>query len=579
MLGTTHKVHLTELSDQDLTTVIGQFPTVLIGSPISSFAPTNLPSGEGFGRGLLTHLIADSREQWPEWLKRDYAKVPFEALVEIYPRQTELRSRIADYFSRDLPNDFHRVLAGALASGRLAGLITTNYDRAFEACLEGRPDVAIIVSEKQAGICDPHARTLFKIHGSAESGSSGKDLVLSLRDEGLLPPGKARLLQSMIADRNLIVLCYSGRDFDICPQIASHTKPGGVVWLQREEEVPTENAMRVLAVHQGLIIVGDIRQLLHRLFGLRPGIADPLPDPIDDLFDRGCIPEWRTRILDRLACPVLGSEELENLHLADPVEEAFLNARMHSHAGRYRQAAACLLAAAASRGLEDPRRVECLTGAAGTFLSYGSARLARRRYAEAEETCRTEPSIRPHILLAETRMTLCMRRGITARRFWCRWIFRRAQRDAKVAYALAKPILEQEGRWDELQTLQHNAERLEIAETSGPALMPLAGYLSLGLAGMAAIRERDELRRGPWCFDRRRAAKARGLLRQAERYGWCPEAWKLAWMLLWRAGRLRFFGTWSRNFWRTEYSILARCLGPILQLRTLPAPDGRSQSW
>jgi hypothetical protein len=173
-------------------------------------------------------------------------------------------------------------------------------------------------------------------------------------------------------------------------------------------------------------------------------------------------------------------------------------------------------------------------------------------------------------------MTFYMRRAVTAKRFLCKPIFRRAQNEARPSYVFAKPILEQEGRWDELQTLQHNAERLEIVETAGPVFEPLAGYLSLGLAGMAAIRERDDLRRGPWCMNQRRAAKARALLRQAERYGWYPEAWKLAWTLLWRAGRMRFFPAWWCNFWRTEYSVSARLLGPILQLRTSPFPKNRT---
>lgn len=87
---------------------------------------------------------------------------------------------------------------------------------------------------------------------------------------------------------------------------------------------------------------------------------------------------------------------------------------------------------------------------------------------------------------------------------------------------------------DNLYILQHDAERIGIAEHDGFAAAANLGFVALGLRAMQCLKERDRI-----MSLRRRLTQAEETtcfdwLNRAKDYGWNPEVWKWAWILLWQ---------------------------------------------
>src|SRR6266446_182036 len=140
-----------------------------------------------------------------------------------------------------------------LVAGAVSAIITTNYDLAFDSCLMPHRHVVTTITEEAESeefLSGPrHTRAYFKIHGSAEPGKE-HTLAFTLGHEGLLDPWKRGLLRELLYGRCLIVLGYSGRDWEICPELARSTQPTAVYWLRRgrssQAKELSSNARRVL---------------------------------------------------------------------------------------------------------------------------------------------------------------------------------------------------------------------------------------------------------------------------------------------------------------------------------------------
>jgi tetratricopeptide (TPR) repeat protein len=210
--------------------------TFLVGAGISAPPPSSLP----LAAGLVASLIAPVLQ--PLSLPSVLARSVSRTLVQLRPEVITdvLLEHLGVDAARPLldvlrgrPNAWHVFLAAALGAG--CCVITTNFDTLIEdACdVIGAPRRTFVGTAVDAR--GPARSILFKIHGSI-AGDSVSSIALAVRQVGLgLTPPQTRLLHSLIENRPLIVLGYSGRDdFDILPALlnARRTAPG--LWIVHE---------------------------------------------------------------------------------------------------------------------------------------------------------------------------------------------------------------------------------------------------------------------------------------------------------------------------------------------------------
>ncbi len=511
--------------------------------------------------------------------------------MQLYPDPDSLQFRIQKLYGIDTPNMIHYCLADQLLSGSLTSLITTNYDLAFEACLGADLRCFTIYDKptydafKAAKLSGGPPRPLFKIHGTAKKGCE-HTLVYNLEREGLLDPWKQELFLKLVADRVVLILGYSGRDFDLCPVLAEEANPAEVVWLQRSLNV-TPGAARVLWKRVGLLLLGDLVQLLRVLF--EPSL-DPTRCSVSwdagAHFDAKLSFEWRLAVFNRLACGRYGLPAAESLPEEDQRARR-LRAAMYGHVGRYRDSIRENEKILQSVPLDDADRAKYMLGLASGWFIYGAHlrgyRLLRRAERWIDSKSGLLPDVRMHV--GQTKIMMAMRLAQVARWLprWTGsgWLLRRIHAKCRDIYEKTLASLERGGAWDELQALQHNAERMGIARHDRLPLPAREGYRSLGLVSLDAIAAtRDRLRVPPYWLGAEREGTGRQAIEQAQFYEWQHELWKLNWLLFWRGDwrrpltRLAHLRRWWRPFWRTQYAPAGRLLQLLLNLLPQRPVDG-----
>ena len=541
---------------------------VIAGSYISIFAPTNLPSGTMVCEELWNMIFGP---KFPEWLKRDFRRVPFEAVMQCYPHRTHLGSIVSRMFWRDLGNPIHTHLSESLEKGSIAAVITTNYDLGFESCLARFPGTTIVDDEEtlekhRAKTSGPTPKMCFKIHGTV---SKEETLVYDLEKEGRLKEWKKSLLAELVKDKVIIAIGYSGRDFDICPELSESTHQAHVVWLQPRWRDVSPNAKRVLKRSSATLVEGDLIPFLERVLDIQIGSCHRIPLQWNprEYFDDSVVKQWRVNILDWMACGSLGLVEMASL-ICKRTDLLKMEAAMYGHVGRYRDVVKTLHSMLDEQGLTEREKAEIRIEMALRNFIYGRQLQAWNSIRRLEKKT---PALSSSIgtQLMEAKMTMLMRAVYFTQR--SAWLTRRVRAVAQQIYDKLRPELEQDGAWRRLQGLQQNAERIGIAYMGGLPLPSKEGYASLGLVSMDAITKRDQLRGLPWKLDIRRLVLARTCLLKAERYGWEHEAWKLNWILVWRGGgkrRYRHLIGWLTHFLNTQYPVLMRFFQLAMTLNT-----------
>src|SRR5581483_3293431 len=154
----------------------------------------------------------------------------------------------------------------------------------------------------------------FKIHGSLEPSPSKYDgsVIFSLRHETILPDWKRQLLRQLLDGRQLVVLGYSGSDFEICPELQ---KAGAsrILWLFRDgcEVAQRNNVRHLLSRVEGTVIVGDIVDFLSVLSGntIAHTKWDPHVGRLTRALRSACsnadLLEWRARLSVGMGCAIL----------------------------------------------------------------------------------------------------------------------------------------------------------------------------------------------------------------------------------------------------------------------------------
>lgn len=331
-------------------------PTVFVGSGVSIWEPSELPSGQDFTRAMFSVLFGDSPAASPagralleevfgrRWSPH-FSGMPFEHLTECCPSEVKASALVNRLYDSRRPNPLHRALARGLKEGKVHSIITTNYDCCLDEALadERFPFVKAITPEQAETALGVRAPRYFKIHGSVEGGMESSPM-FTLRHEGLLHPHKRALLAELIERRPLVMLGYSGLDFELCPEI-ERLCIADLVWNNLRDYYPSVSAERLIEAKGGTLLYGDMRELLGRWLGMTdrpenvPSKEAAVTAAVRDIFDEDEIGMWRVRVLNSLGLP---SFTLRALGTADTSRAPFFfnieRGRAEFHAGRYKSA-------------------------------------------------------------------------------------------------------------------------------------------------------------------------------------------------------------------------------------------------
>jgi hypothetical protein len=334
---------------------VGGTPMVFVGSGVSIWEPSELPSGQDFTRAIFSALFADTpplsfaerallEEVFGRKWSPHFSGMPFEHLMECCPSEAKANALVNRLYDSRRPNPLHRALARALKEGKVHSIITTNYDCCLDEALAGErfPFVKAVTPEQARDARGSSTPRYFKIHGSVEGGLEVSPM-FTLRHEGLLDPHKRALLADLVEGRPLVMLGYSGLDFELCPEI-ERLAVADLVWNNLRDYYPSVSAERLIRVKDGTLLYGDMRALLGRWLGMTdrpenvPSKEADVLTAVRDIFDDEETGMWRVRVLNSLGLP---SFTLRALGTADTSRAPYFfsveRGRAEFHAGRYKR--------------------------------------------------------------------------------------------------------------------------------------------------------------------------------------------------------------------------------------------------
>jgi SIR2-like domain len=210
--------------------VLDGTPCLFFGSAVSMWDPTALPSGQQFSRAVCNLLFCSPGHTIPEDLVPSadaFASVPFEVVGEACPQADALKSLIRTLYTGSPPNAIHLAMAQAVGNGVIRSMVTPNYDCSLEKAAT-RLGVLLSRITREGDEANTRWPQYFKIHGSTDDPENSR-LIAFMRDEVRLPGWKEGVLRRLVSGRPLIVVGYSGLDFELGP--ALDTRPTRVVWL------------------------------------------------------------------------------------------------------------------------------------------------------------------------------------------------------------------------------------------------------------------------------------------------------------------------------------------------------------
>jgi len=292
-----------------------------VGAGASALPPSSLPTWRGFN-DLLLESLADQLAEYSG------NRQPTEELLSVFRARRDdtrffapdfqaqlMEEEVgADYFrvwqslESSVYGPVHKDLAELASKGRLAAIITTNFDSLIETALRDRGQPFEVFHDREsfgalarvvAGE-PPSALPVIKIHGSIEDASS---LVDTLRQRlAGRPESLANALQVLLRKHPWLYLGFSGADFSYDPHylgiLDAAAEARGFVFLARQGAT-LEDGVRTLAEAYGpeksAIVYGDLPGWLSRSFGLAETVPEPGGVSAEGdarLRVRGRIREW-----------------------------------------------------------------------------------------------------------------------------------------------------------------------------------------------------------------------------------------------------------------------------------------------
>jgi len=356
-------------------------PILFLGIAVSMWPPTNIPSGIHIQSLLFDYFFSDffNNKEAKEF-KELWKNIPFENIFENCPQINKIGLYLQDYFNISKFNSIHIALADAMDKGLIKHVISPNYDLCLDVLLRGKKDISIIRNETDYGRVRNRKKVYFKIHGSADDPNID-NLVFTLSQEGKLLDWKKELLYDLVENKNLLIIGYSGLDFDICPELMN-IKIKNVFWNFRNSinngNDLTFNAQSLLNKKNGQTLIGDLRDLVEKMFF--PVCKDNVI--FTDFFQKNlvkCISNsdrliWRSNIFNSIGCPGFTLRTIDDLKNNNVDLGYSLNAEAQGYfnSGKYKKAAKIFGNSKNHKNLTVVKMIEFTLIASNAWLCYGN---------------------------------------------------------------------------------------------------------------------------------------------------------------------------------------------------------------
>lgn len=226
-----------------------------VGSGISLFPPSELPTGGQLRDGILEALAKRSPERLKTHINAAKGKEPNPELV-----YQIIYDNVGDYFFSsynlleiDKANSNHLFLARLAKHGYLRTIVTTNFDCLIEhAFKKEKVDFYVYYDERGFSMYlsqDNRGRiAIIKLHGTIEDRQS---MIATLRQVGKgLSPNQAQILDNLLKEQHVLFIGYSGNDFDLYPKLLSMADTAkGIHWNFGPQERPSQQMQRLLTTY------------------------------------------------------------------------------------------------------------------------------------------------------------------------------------------------------------------------------------------------------------------------------------------------------------------------------------------
>jgi len=552
------------IPQEEVADILASKPTILIGSAISMFENTNLSSGVEFVNALFGFIFHsdDFKKRDEHWLKKEFINMPFEAVMECYPRQEQLSSTLLNIFRTDEYNAYHESFAEKLEQNIINSIITPNYDLTFDKKLkELNFDKFICTCNDYKAYLKTPGNVYFKIHGTAKKNFENT-LIFTLSQEKNLPDWKFELLRKLIKNRIIIVIGYSGRDFDICPvlkQLGTYSK---ILWIAFEPDKTTSYQNDLIkAKSTNEIVKGDFSSFISRFFNKEIALNRSLKkfkaEEYFNLSDSERL-HWQIKILDRLGCARYMRPVLEKLKEKISSEDYLkYKSDLYGHTGEYKKAAKVHLKLSTIQPKNSGNYIKELLYASASWLSHFSFLKAYWYQTKAERLIRNyfPNNNELEFLLLSRQIVFWSKIQQIFRPFRSRILRNINQLQNKIENFKNNASL------DDRQQIRLNLDRLGISTDFSP-VSGYKGYNSLGIAAMALIAYRHKIERRQWDDDEIAFYELKDCIVRAENLGMSMEVWKLC-KIRFKISRItatdkkKDWVKWKNNLLATEY-IFAR---------------------
>jgi len=569
----------------------GKELVLLVGSKISEWHPTNVPSGMEMTRQIADLLVSESlnvdKKQHRKTL--DYIRrTPFEYILDRCPRRDILRHLLSGIFCVSIPNSAHEAIANLVNNGRIHSVITPNYDLCFDSILSDRLPLKHVVHPNDAKGLSQDSRILFKIHGTAATGQDSS-LVLTLSEEGRLPEWKQTILQTCLEGRNLLVMGFSALDFEISPYLVK-SKPKLVIWNcyqnpAQETEALTPNAKRILSNCPSIVIWGDLRHILAEMdspfiWHNPSALVDSVGKIISGNLSSTELKTWAAAVFSSPGyaryAETIAKDLIKNTakYTEAYTTAVFLLGDSLYSRGRYRKASECT-EEASNLFLEHkniPSYIFSEAKGVDSLRCWGLFQKSYQRLIKARETLsriqrgdseqlKAKLDLQEILILREqfSRAEILFKLGggkMTSR-------MQAYQEKGKQLLRSVLDISEKNGQWHDIQQCRMWAGRLKISFSdvyNGPLqpLDDLAGWHHLGHMVPEMMSLRGSLSKGN--YEEAPEKVVREFISIAKEIGCDPEVWKLT-LALWKHYRWRIQDSqidWLLAFMRCQHTFIMR---------------------
>ena len=265
-----------------------------IGSAISMFEPTRLPSGENLSNIIRSvfeedYISVEGKATYPKFI---WENISLERILDLV--ETKDKNRLYHFlykiFSNIEPNSNHELISYLLIENRIPAAITVNWDECIEmASRKFKKDFLVVSKKSDLTRLTKSSPLLFKLHGSIRYPPKEEGgVIYDLSQESTLgiKGWKKELLKKLVKGKDLLFIGYSGFDFDICPEL-KELPFRNLYWVIRQEQSKVEEikavknlkmitnlekkispeARELIKVRNGVLLICDLRVLFERIAG------------------------------------------------------------------------------------------------------------------------------------------------------------------------------------------------------------------------------------------------------------------------------------------------------------------------